>query len=161
MELVKVSMEDAEMVSKINVCAFEDERKKFGPWKNNEGPEWYQGKWYTDLNLVKQLIKEHYYYKILVDQEIIGCFWLHDIDEKTIELEDFCILPEYQGKGYGYQALRDMEKLFPSRQKCVLGTPAYSIRNHHLYEKAGYRKVGMTAEDMVFLYEKNIDHSQH
>lgn len=156
MKLVPAALEDADLISNINVQAFDDERNNFGPWKDGEGPKWYYGEWYSDIEQVKKLIKEFHYYMIIEDEIIVGSFWLHDIDETTIELEDFCIIPQYQGNGYGYKAILLMETLCPMKKRWILGTPFYSVRNHHLYEKAGYTKTGVTAEDMVFMYEKIV-----
>lgn len=156
MRILPANIEEAQIFTEIKTAAFRDEKKRFGPWQNEDaGPKWYHDEWYNNVDETERLIKEYYYYKIVENEEIIGCFWLHDIDDNTIKLEDFCIHPHYQGKGYGYKTLLYMEELFLLKKKWILGTPFYSVRNHYLYEKAGYIKTGETAENMVFLYEKN------
>ncbi len=155
MSILPANIEDAQIINQIKTAAFRDEKARFGPWKDKgQGPKWYMDEWFNDINETGRLIQEFYFFKLVENGEIIGCFWLHDVDEHTIQLEDFCIDPKHQGKGYGYETLLAMEELFPLKQKWILGTPFYSVRNHHLYEKAGYGKVGETAENMVFLYEK-------
>lgn len=155
MKILPASIEDASIITQIKTAAYNDEKKRFGPWKNvGEGPKWYIDEWYNDIDETEHLIIKFHYYKLVEGDEIIGCFWLHDIDNATMELEDLCIHPSHKGKGYGYMALLHMESMYPEKKTWKLGTPFYSVRNHHLYQKAGYVKTGETAENMVFLYEK-------
>lgn len=151
--IIQASIDDVNVIIDIKTKAYRDEKERFRP-EDDKVPKWFYNEWYTDFTENIRLINECYVYKLIVEDEAIGTFWLHDMDENTIELEDFCILPEYQGLGYGYRTLLMMEELFPSKKKWILGTPFYSIRNHHLYQKAGYRKVGTASNDTVFLYEK-------
>ena len=151
----KAVLEDVSLIISIKTKAYRDEKERFKP-NEDEIPKWFYNEWYTDNKETSRLIEKYYYYKIKKGNDVIGCFWLHDVDENTIELEDFCILPTFQGNGYGYEVLSMMENLFPKKKKWKLGTPFYSVRNQHLYEKVGYCKVGTAAEDTVFLYEKNI-----
>lgn len=159
MKVVPAIIEDARKLNQIKTEAYRDEKKRFGPWQSRQegGPDWYHHEWYNNVEETERLINEHHYFKIIKDDKIIGGFWLHDIDIITIELEDLCILPEYQGNGYGYKVLMIMEDIFPSKKKWVLGTPFYSVRNQYLYEKAGYIKTGDKANNMVYMYEKNIE----
>ena len=106
------------------------------------------------MDETKRLINDYYYYRIIVNEEIIGCFLLHDVDKDTMELEDLCIHPDHQGRGYGYKALLSMEDFFPVKKKWILRTPFYNIRSQHLIEKAGYVKTCERVENMVFVYEK-------
>lgn len=47
-----------------------------------------------------------------------------------------------------------MEEDHPYIHKWSLGTPCYSVRNRHLYEKSGYKRTGVTDDGFIFLYEK-------
>ncbi len=69
-------------------------------------------------------------------------------------LESFCIYPEYQNRGFGYQALLEMEKMHYEVKKWTLESMKGSNRIQHLYEKSGYRKIG--EEECFFRYEKLI-----
>jgi GNAT superfamily N-acetyltransferase len=71
-------------------------------------------------------------------------------------LEDFCIDPLFQGKGYGYESLVRMEKFYPKCKHWILSTPAYSTKNHYLYEKFGYKKTEEKCEGLIYVYEKII-----
>ncbi len=154
LKFIPATIEDADLITQIKTKAYDDEMVKFGP--DHDISEYWGPQWYSDPKETEKLISQFYYYKILVDNEIIGCFWLNNRGEETVELEDLCILPEFQNKGYGYRSLIEMESLIPDKKKWILGTPYYSIRNHYLYEKVGYIKIGESKTKFAFLYEKLI-----
>jgi GNAT superfamily N-acetyltransferase len=151
----RASVSDVNVIIDIKTNAYRDEKERFRP-SEDRIPVWFNDEWYIDKQENLRLIHEHYVYLLLISEVVIGSFWLHDVDEETIELEDFCILPKFQGFGYGYQALTMMEGLFSKKKKWMLGTPFYSLKNHYLYEKAGYHKVGTASNQTVYLYEKDI-----
>lgn len=155
LKIEKARIEDAEIISEIKTKAYRDEKERFKP-EDSKIPKWFYDEWYIDLPENIRLINKHYVYILTVNEVVIGTFWLRDVDEDTVELEDFCILPEHQGIGYGYKALCIMEEMFSEKKRWILGTPFYSLKNHYLYEKAGYKRVGTAANETVFLYEKLI-----
>lgn len=53
----------------------------------------------------------------------------------------FCIDPQKINKGYGTKAWQLFEEMFGAEDWQV-ETPEYSLRNHHFYEKLGFKKVG-------------------
>lgn len=157
----KASLDDALKIANIKASAYADDRLKFKP-DESKIPVWIEGDWYQNLskpNLKEtvSLINKYYCYIILLNEESIGTFWLHNETEDSLSLEDFCILPEYQGKGYGYKALTLMEKLFPAIKTWTLGTPYFCKRNRYLYEKFGYQCVSTRSDDTVVLYRKVLD----
>ena len=99
-------------------------------------------------------MKEFECYMICLDDIPIGIFWLHVEEEESLTLEDFCILPDYQGKGYGTEALYLIEKSFSDNRRWLLSTPCFCKRNCHLYEKVGYKVIGYASDNTVVLYEK-------
>lgn len=156
LKFCKAALKDANLISDIKTKAYRDEKERFKP-DESKIPKWFYSEWYIDIDENIRLIKEYYVYLLTVDDVIIGTFWLHDIDTYTIELEDFCILPQHQGGGYGYKALSMMEEMFPKKKKWTLSTPFYSVKNQYLYEKSGYKKVGTASDETVILYEKLIN----
>lgn len=143
------------LITEIKTQAYRDEKKRFRP-SEDLVPKWFDNEWYTDLDECKRLIKEFDVYLVYLDDSVIGTFWINTLSNGTLALEDFCILPKYQGNGYGYALLEKIEQLYPHNKVWELGTPFYSVRNQHLYEKFGYKKIGTAAEETVFLYQKNI-----
>lgn len=65
-----------------------------------------------------------------------------------------------QNKGIGAKAISFIEGEFSQAKRWRLHTPYKNYRNHHFYEKMGYRKIGETTpkEDKggfyLFEYEK-------
>lgn len=91
----------------------------------------------------------------MLDNTEIGGFWLHCESEHSLSIEDLCILPDYQGNGYGALALKLLENLYAENKVWKLSTPYFCIRNRHLYEKVGYQQVGSCSSNTVILYEKH------
>jgi len=101
------------------------------------------------------------YYKILVEDNIIGGVIISDMGGGHYELSRIFIAPDFQNKGIGTQAIQFIEKAFPAAKRWTLDTPCWAYRNQHFYEKMGYVKVGEAAPDKhrwfsLFLYEKNV-----
>ncbi len=68
--------------------------------------------------------------------------------------------PAFQDRHLGRQAILAIESMHPDIRVWTLDTPYLNFRNHHFYEKLGYRKVGETVLDggfVLFDYEKKID----
>lgn len=147
----KVSLSDANIIKTINTDAYNDETNRFGPGRDGGPPG------YNEIDVIKDLISKYPCYKIVAEDTVIGWFWLHEHDQNTVELEDFCISPIYHNKGYGYETLLKMHELVPEKKKWILGTPHYSVKNQYLYEKAGYKQVGVSEDGFLFLYEKEIE----
>lgn len=146
-EILKATVQDKYVITDINTRAFNDETNRFGPGRDG-GPEGY--------NIVEEVaggLSHNDSYKIMLGDELIGWFWLRQVDDNTIELEDFCIDPLHHNKGYGYQSMLKMFDLKPEIRKWTLGTPHYSISNQYLYEKVGYKKTGISPDGFLFLYE--------
>lgn len=149
--LEKVTSEDAERIVEIKRLAYTDEDIRFGGGKGEKL------KYIGNVGFIPWCMNRFHLYKIMLGETIIGTFWLdHETDERPnhFELQDFCITPEYQNKGYGREALKLMEKLHPSIKIWSLSTSTFSIRNQHLYEKMGYMKIRQT-DEKVF-YEKIV-----
>lgn len=151
MEIIKATIENANIITETKIKAYNDETNRFGPGRDG-GPDGY-----NDINETIRLINTYDYYIIIADDIIIGSFWTHKLDNQTVELEDFCILPEYHNKGYGYKSLCNMLKLYPDVKKWRLGTPYYSVKNHYLYEKAGFKRIGKSEDDFLVLFEILLD----
>lgn len=150
--LEKVNIEDSERILEIKRLAYTDEDIRFGGGKGEKL------KYIGNIGFIPWCMNRFLLYKIMLCGKIIGTFWLdHETDERPnhFELQDFCITPEYQNKGYGEEVLELMERLHPNIKIWSLSTATFSIRNQHLYEKMGYIKIGQT-EEKVF-YEKSIN----
>ena len=89
--------------------------------------------------------KDRYYYFIDVDGNPVGVLSVTDKqDGSRKRLSPMFILPQFQGRGYAQEAIRQAEKIHGERG-WELDTILQEERLVHLYEKMGYRKTGKTA----------------
>lgn len=152
MNFRKATLNDVSMILRIKIDAYSHELNLFphDAYENEITPI------YDDSDEIKNIIRCFDYYLIINEDIIIGCFWVHKASDTSVELEDFCISPVYQNKGYGYKALILMESLYPGIDKWILGSPHYNTKNQHLFEKAGFKRIGDSRSSILFLYEKEI-----
>jgi ribosomal protein S18 acetylase RimI-like enzyme len=148
--LKKADIGDAECITRIKIAAYNQEFRDFGPGTDGGPPD------YTSVECTKEGIQTNLYYVIMLDTTMIGSFWLQEREHAHFELEDFVIHPRFQNKGYGRHCLQLMEAQHPEITKWSLGTPTFSVRNQHLYEKMGYTQVGKSDDGFLLLYEKII-----
>lgn len=97
---------------------------------------------------------------IQLDGVSIGVLRVIKLSEDAYRLSSFGVLPEYQGNGYGQQAVQEMEKLYPQAKNWSLDTIKQEPKLLHFYKKLGYRQTGKEDQikegmDLVF-FEKNI-----
>ena len=80
---------------------------------------------------------------------------------RVYEITCLCIVPEYQGKGIGTQAVRFVKTLYEDWEKITLVTPVDKKENVKFYtEKCGFRIVYTETDGNVelarFVLEKQI-----
>ena len=100
---------------------------------------------------------------VIARQEIVGFVTVsianhHPITQNVkATIVYLCILPTFINRGFGSQTLKMLEDKYHCQQWFV-ETPAYSLRNHHFYEKLGYQKYGEKDYDGArsFLYQKTF-----
>ena len=102
-----------------------------------------------------------YYYFVKEKDENIGFLRVQTNEELTEAwLGTAAILPRYQGKGYGSEGLRLLEKEFSTIKQWDLCTVLQDAGMVAFYEKNGYRQTHIEPEkegmDMVYM-KKLID----
>lgn len=80
-------------------------------------------------------------YKILADQEIVGDVILRRRENSSYYLRVISVTPKYWNHGIGSLAIEFIEKQHPDAIEWDLITPHKDFRNHHFYEKMGYKKI--------------------
>jgi len=78
--IVKAELIDSKVITEIKKLAYNDETRRFGPGRDG-GPSGYDSEEET-----RRLIKNYLCYKIIFDNDIIGFFWLHGVDQEFYEL---------------------------------------------------------------------------
>ncbi|MBP3887328.1 MAG: GNAT family N-acetyltransferase [Cellulosilyticum sp.] len=142
--------EDAEHITEIKTRAY---NKEINMYLGRDGGP----RGYNEVASEKDIINRFIAYKIMLEEKIIGAFFLIPQGEEKMRFEDFVIEPEYQNKGYGYETLRQVEAAYPNIREWRLSTPVFSIGNQHLYEKFGYKIDTNYKDEEEIEYIKAID----
>lgn len=105
------------------------------------------------------LVNEHgnnYNYVAVCNDKIVGGGTAIDEGNATYYVKIIYVSSEGQNRGIGSMILSHMLAQFPDAKQWHLETPYKSFRNHHFYEKFGFRKVGETEPEEdgfhLFLY---------
>lgn len=142
---------DAEILRDIAISAFEEDKIKYGFTPPGiETIEWHLSK-----------INNGMYYKIMVEDKIVGAINLYDLKNNHFRLGAVYIEPSYQNKGIGTKAISFIENTYPDINKWSLDTPYKNYKNHKFYEKHGYVKIDEVKpmeniDFFLFEYEKEI-----
>lgn len=148
----KVTLEDIEAFMKAKIDAFSEDVRNYG-----FGPTGYD-----DYEKEKENIANYPTYKIVLNDEIIGGMTCCDQGDGNFWLGGIYIDSKHQNMGIGAKAIAFLEQEFPYAKRWSLDTPYKNYRNHHFYEKMGYRKVGETEPKVdkggfyLFVYEKEM-----
>jgi len=131
LKIKRADKEEAQIITDIKTRAYNKEINTY--FRRNGGPPGYN-KVESQLYIIKEFIA----YKIILNEKIIGAFFLEPINDTHMRFEDFVIDPDYQNNGYGYQVMKLVESKYSNIKKWSLSTPVFSVGNQHLYEKFGY-----------------------
>lgn len=145
----KMHEDDMQAMYEVALRAFKEDRDLYGQYP-------------PLINLTKKCLRpsKKSGYAFLYDDRLIGGGFIWQILGKAT-LGAIFIEPEFQSQGLGQQIMRMIEGEFPNAKKWTLETPYQSYRNHHFYEKLGYKKIGESQPDKhndfkVFIYEKAV-----
>ncbi len=100
----------------------------------------------------------------MLGEKIIGAFIVFkDYPQKGSNVLGTIFLdPEYQNQGIGTFVMNHVHQTYPANH-WILDTPEWQTRNHHFYEKLGYRKVGEQKEPhagfTLRIYQKDMSGS--
>ena len=133
--LEKAAISDVEEIHKMQVKAFLPLLEKYQDYDTNPASEPSEKiKWRMEM-------ENSWYYFIMAGKEKIGAVRIRKKDE-WYSLSPISILPEYQGKGYGQQAIVAAETLYPEAKRWRLDTIKQEEKLLHLYRKMGYCLTG-------------------
>ncbi len=109
---------------------------------------------------MERQIQTRIVYKILDGTTVIGDIIVRKQEEGKYYLRVLCVAPEYQNQGIGQKALDFLFREIPDAVSWELITPYKSIRNHHLYEKMGFRKIDEYRQSpslVLYVYQKILE----
>lgn len=150
LELVRVTLKDKDKITEILTASFNEDSKLYFGQDVLGGPPGYD-----NGEIASKVIsnRNSHAYFVYHHQEKIAFI---SINTYHREIDYFCVLPAYMNQGYGSQIWLMMENIY-GEQDWMLETPSYSKRNHHFYEKLGFKKVGEKEYSMdtkSFIFKK-------
>ena len=109
------------------------------------------------LESIKREFSKKIFLKACVENQIIASVRF-DMTKEAVTIHRLVVKPEYQNNGIGLDLLNKVEKLSPNTDTFKLFTGSRSVRNIHLYEKAGYKTIKTEFTDFgveILHMEKN------
>ena len=136
-ELIRVNIQDAENLWKMQIVAFQDLYAKY------QDPETSPATETLEKTMTRLEQPYTYYYYIKGGDCIVGAMRVidHKEDGKYKFLSPIFIMKEFRGRGYAQQAIRLAEKIHGS-YGWELDTILQEKGNCYLYEKMGYKLTG-------------------
>ena len=147
--------EDIPILTDIMTRTFDDDTQKHLGEPKGGPPGYDTGEFFHQWMVGR---KESTWYKIILDEKVIGAFIVFIFDHGNNCLGTIFIDPEYQDKGIGSKTWRYIEENYPETKSWILDTPEWAKRNHHFYEKkCGFKKINERPEEGVgklFIFKK-------
>jgi N-acetylglutamate synthase-like GNAT family acetyltransferase len=133
---------DIEGLTTIMTRAFDDDAQKH-LGKARGGPEGYDNgdffrKWLFSY-------KESEGFKIIHQEQVVGGIIVWNLPGGHNILGTIFIDPDFQDQGLGTATWQAIEAKYPQAKNWRLGTPDWATKNHHFYQKCGFRKVDSDA----------------
>lgn len=125
----QAKIEDAELLIGIYNASFYSDYVKYG-----ECPAYGKTKEMMESSIVS-------YPKLIIicDDKPIGCVSCKELEKGIYEVGCLCVIPEYQGKGIGSQAIKFITSSYQDWKQFTLVTPADKVENVKFYtEKCGF-----------------------
>lgn len=139
MNLDIISLDDADILWKMQVEAFQDLYTKYQDTETSPATE--------KIEKIIMRLKQPftYYYFINVDGVTVGAIRVVDMKklEKPKRISPIFIVKQHRGKGYAQMAIRLVEEIHGSKN-WELDTIIQEKGNCRLYEKMGYHQTGKT-----------------
>lgn len=137
MQLVRVNIQDAEKLWKMQIAAFQDLYAYYHDIETSPATET------LEKNIIRLEQLYTYYYYIKVEGSIVGAMRIVDTKNpnKYKRISPIFIMKEFRGRGYAQQAIRLAENIHGS-SGWELDTILQEKGNCYLYEKMGYCQTG-------------------
>ena len=123
-------IDDAELLVNIYNASFYDDYVRYGSC-----PGYGQTK-----EMMEESISKYLKHIILCDNEPVGCVSCIKLENGLYEVGCLCVIPEYQGKGIGTQAIRFIKTFYEDWERINLVKQIEKKEYMKLYtEKCGFR----------------------
>ncbi|MHA2226090.1 MAG: GNAT family N-acetyltransferase [Candidatus Hodarchaeales archaeon] len=157
MRLVYSEIEETNIpeLTQVMTRAFDDDSQKHLGVEKGGPPVYDNGDFFRTWLLP---YKESVGYKVIFEEEVIAGIIVWILPKGQNNLGTIFVDPVHQDKGVGHQLWQFIEKTYPNSKSWTLGTPSWAVKNHHFYEKCGFKKIREEpTEDhsgMSFIYQK-------
>ena len=145
-------LSDNHFLSEVLVSAFDsDSELAFGDGVKL-GP-----RGYDDGSLAKRIMADNVLIKLVILKDNQECGVLIYSEGDRNEIHYFCLASEYINQAIGSEAWQSFEENISGSWQ--LETPDFSLRNHHFYQKNGFKKIGEKVydkESKSFVFEKIV-----
>ena len=142
-EYRQAALKDAELLIKIYNASFYDDYVRYGSC-----PGYGQTK-----EKMQESINKYLKHIIICDNEPVGCDSCIKLENRVYEVGCLCVVPEYQGKGIGTQAIRFIKSYYEDWERLTLVTPIDKKENVKFYtEKCGFNIESTERDGNVELY---------
>jgi ribosomal protein S18 acetylase RimI-like enzyme len=134
---LRAASRDAEKLACASKSAFENDIHYGAPGHDGKvgGPPGYQSP-----DWQRRMMRMGRYYKIVVDNQIVGGFIVFPGKIREYYLGRVFIHQDFQNQGIGTRAMDFMFGQFPLAKSWTLDTPAWNERTRHFYEKLGFQQ---------------------
>lgn len=131
-EYRQATPKDAELLVQIYNASYFNDYLKYG-----ECPGYGKTKEMMEVSIIK-----YPKFVILCGCEAVGCISCKELEQNVYEIGNLCIVPEFQGKGLGTQAIQFVKIFYKDWKKITLVTPLDKTQNVKLYtQKCGFKIV--------------------
>ena len=129
----RAKTEDAALLVEIYNASFFSDYHRFGTCPG-------YGK---TIEQMEESLRSSVKHIILCDNKPVGCVSCLQSRPREYEIGCLCVIPEYQGRGIGTQAIRFVQNYYLDWRRLTLVTPLYKPENIRFYtERCGFRIVG-------------------
>lgn len=128
-EYRQATLKDAELLIEIYNASFYSDYLKYG-----ECPGYGKTK-----EMMEESIKKYPKFIIVCDNKPVGCISCKKLEKSVYEVGCLCVVPKFQGRGLGTQAIEFIKLFYEDWEKITLVTPIDKRENVRFYtEKCGF-----------------------
>jgi len=129
--LERANIEDATRILEILQLCF-----RFDVEKNGESLSYRER-----VEEIKERIQKSIFYKIILDNVIIGSVEIFKKDTSHYHINTICVHPEFQNLGIGKKAIKLVINKHSDIKYWIIDLPLQSSQNRLFFEKLGFKKL--------------------
>ncbi|KAB7672036.1 GNAT family N-acetyltransferase [Bacillus sp. B1-b2] len=148
--LVEMNAVEYQEYFSTSIKKYAKEKVLSGNWKQEESIQKSEEE-YTKLLPNGEKTENNFLYTIKNDDKSVGVIWLAKKTEETGYIYDIFILEEYQGNGFGKEALKQIENIGRNLglKKIGLHVFGHNTVARGLYDKIGYVTTNVLMEKEI------------